>query len=331
VPGADEALDRLRSELNHWFQQLPEPPLYRRRDDPSVAQAKARVDEGIKLKQQLDRLEDPRRAPLSSALEAHLSALELIAGGKLEAAERAWTSALQLEREAMAARRLWHRSDEQRPAVYSKQHGHSRYDPQPEATVETQLACPNHSCHQTNKYRFSPGHAHHRFACLSCKQPFRVYFAEVRALEVKRFTKTRRQYFFRLEELEGVVTRLELIDTSDGELKVARRDLLAFLYTDARELRGVLDLSSARVLWVRPPGLCFIATATFGEDAPELDAFRRFRDRALMPSRWGRAAIDTYYWCGPPVSRWLSRKPWRRRMMRRVMGRVHRSLQERGF
>ncbi|MFT3842084.1 MAG: hypothetical protein QM723_34150 [Myxococcaceae bacterium] len=331
MAGADDALDRLRSELNHWFQQLPEPPLYRRRDDPVVAQAKVRVDEGLKLKAQLDRVQDPRRGPLASALEAHLSALELIAGGKIEAAEQAWSSALQLEREAMAARRLWHRSDEQRPPVFSRQSGSSRYDPQPETTVDAQLACPNHSCHQTNKFGFSSRHAHHRFLCPSCKQPFRVYFAEVRALEVKRFSRTRRQYFFRLEELEGAVTRLELVDTSDGELKVARRDLLAFLYTDARELRGVLDLSSARVLWVRPPGLCFIATATFGEDAPELDAFRRFRDRVLMPRGWGRAAIESYYWCGPPVSRWLSRKPWRRRMMRSVLSRVHQRLEERGF
>lgn len=327
----DETLDRLRSELNLWFQQLPEPPLYRRRDDPVVAQARVHADAGVKLKAQLERIEDERRAPLSSALEAHLSTLELIAVGKIEAAERAWSAAVQLEREAMSARRLWHRSDEQRPPVFSRQSGHSRYDPQPEATVEAQLVCPNNACHQTSAYKFSPRHPHQRFVCVACKVPFRAYIAEVRALEVKRFSKTRRQYFFRLEELEGPVTRLELVDTSDGELKVARRDLLAFLYTDHRELKGVLDLSSARVLWVRPPGYCFVASATFGEDAPELDAFRAFRDRVLLPRRWGRRAVQTYYWGGPGVAAWVARRRWRKRLMRAVLSKVHGVLKERGF
>jgi hypothetical protein len=63
---SDETLDRLRSELNLWFQQLPEPPLYRRRDDPVVLQARARADEGTKLKAQLAGVDDTRRAPSSS-------------------------------------------------------------------------------------------------------------------------------------------------------------------------------------------------------------------------------------------------------------------------
>ncbi len=327
----DETLDRLRSELNQWFQQLPEPPLYRRRDDPAVAQAKARASQGRALKEQLDQVRDERRAPLSRALEAHLSALELISQGKVEAAEQAWSDAVQLEREAMSARRLWHRSDEKAPPVYERASGSSRYDPRPEASVEAHLACPNPGCHHAASYRFSPRHAHHRFTCQACGQPFRAYFGEVRALEVKRFGPHKRQYFFRLEELEGAVTRLELIDTSEGELQVARRDLIAFLYTDLRELRGVLDLSTGRVLWVRPPGYCFVATAAFGERAPELDAFRGFRDRVLLERAWGRAAVSGYYRVGPALARWLTSTRFTKRVTRAGLRWVHRRLERSGF
>jgi hypothetical protein len=231
----------------------------------------------------------------------------------------------------MSARRLWHRSDEGEPPVYSAQSGLSRYDPRPEATVEAQLACPNPACHQVGSYRFSPRHPQHRFVCTHCQAPFRAYFGEVRSLEVKRFSAHRRQYFFRLEELEGAVTRLELMDTGDGELKVARRDLIAFLYTDQRELKGVLDLSSGRVLWVRPPGYCFVATAAFGEDAVELEAFRAFRDRALLPHPWGRRAVRLYYATGPGLARWLTRRRWTMRFTRAALARIHRRLKERGF
>ena len=65
-------------------------------------------------------------------------------------------------------------------------------------------------------------------------------------------------------------------------------------------LRGVLDLSSSRVLWVRPVGVCFVATAVYGEGAVELDTFRRFRDVALLPNAPGRLLVAGYYRVGPP-------------------------------
>src|SRR6185436_1950834 len=103
-----------------------------------------------------------------------------------------------------------------------------------------------------------------------------------------------RHYVFRIEELTGQTSRIEFEDSSGAELSVARRDMIAFLYTWNRELRGVLNLSSSRLLWVTRGGFCFVATVAFGEDAPELLAFRAFRDDVLRRSAAGRALVRAY-------------------------------------
>jgi len=77
-------------------------------------------------------------------------------------------------------------------------------------------------------------------------------------------------------------------------------------------LRGVLNLNSSRVLWLSPGGPCFVATVAFGAQAPELDVLRRFRDRRLMPTSWGRALVAGYYRFGPSLARAVSSRPWLR-------------------
>jgi hypothetical protein len=141
-------------------------------------------------------------------------------------------------------------------------------------------------------FSFSPRNAEHAYTCVHCANGFTVYFAEVRSVEVRR-VGSQRHYAFRLTELSGASTRLDVEDGSAGELQVARNDLLAFLYQPRTVLRGVLNLSSSRVLWLSSTGPCFVATVAFGEGAPQLEVLRRFRDDVL---------VRTYYAVGPRLA-----------------------------
>jgi hypothetical protein len=122
------------------------------------------------------------------------------------------------------------------------------------------------------------------------------------------------------------MAQVQFEDDSGAEFLVARRDLLAFLYTPERHLNAVLNLSSARLLWVQRSRWCFIATAAFGEGAPELETFRTFRDHCLLPFAFGRAAVSAYYQWGPFLGRWLARHPRARGWTRSVLARTERLL-----
>ena len=82
-------------------------------------------------------------------------------------------------------------------------------------------------------------------------------------------------------------------------------------------LRGVTNLSSGRTLWRRRTGPCWIATQAYGEDAPELDVLRTFRDEVLLPTRMGRAAVACYDRSSPWMVRWLEHRPRTRALVRR--------------
>lgn len=70
---------------------------------------------------------------------------------------------------------------------------------------------------------------------------------------------------------------------------------------------------------------CFIATAAYGESAPETRALRAWRDRVLRPTPWGRGLIRLYYRLSPPLARLLARRPaWRRAVRRLLDGAVRR-------
>lgn len=320
-----EQLEQLRMTAADLFRRLPEVPVYRRRDDPSRAVAAERAVEARAL---LDRTETTRGAEaLSAALRAHLLVLELLSDGRVEAAEGVWHEAMALERVAVSSRRLWSRSDEVATPVYARETGSSRFDPRPETAIKVKLACPNASCHKVVDYDFSARLATHPFVCPQCKQGFFAYFAELHSLNVETKSKTQHRYRFEVRELNGTTTRVEFDDASPAVMAAARGDLIAFLYAPKSRLRGVLDLTSSRVLWVKPTGPCFLATAAFGEDAAELEAFRHFRDEALMPYAAGRLFVRAYYAAGPTLAAVVVARPALHRLTRGVLCAVHRVLE----
>lgn len=66
---------------------------------------------------------------------------------------------------------------------------------------------------------------------------------------------------------------------------------------------------------------CFIATAAWGdEDAAEVAALRRFRDRVLRRSHMGRVLTRWYYRLSPPVAEWIACRPTARAFLRMIIG-----------
>lgn len=320
----NDGLDAFQRDALAFFARVPEPPLYRRRDDPTRKQAGELLEEGETLLARSWRL-GSEVSGFSLALEHHLVALSLMAEGRVESAEPAWHQALEHERKATASLRLWSRTDSERPPVFEPGTGRSRFDPRPEAQVEARLACPG--CRKVSPFSLSPRVATHHLVCTHCAASFVAYVAELRALEIQPLGRHRRRYLFRVEELSGLATRVEFDDGAPGELAAVRRDLLAFLYLPQTILRGVLNLNSSRVLWVSSPGACFVATVAFGEGAPELDVLRAFRDGVLAHSRPGRAFIAWYYREGPALARFVAARPVLRNLTRTALRSLTRHLE----
>lgn len=302
----NDGIDAFQADALAFFSRVPEPPLYRRREDPTRGVASGLVDEGTLLLARSWRL-GTQLKPFTAALEAHLVALSLMSEGRVEAAEPAWHDALALERTATAPLRLWSRTDDAPPPVFDEKTRRSRFDPRPDAQVEAKLACP--ACRKVSQFSLSPRVASHRLQCTHCASRFMAYVGELRELDVQSLGRNRRRYRFRIEELSGLATRVEFDDATIAELSASRRDLLAFLYYPETYLRGVLNLNTSRVLWVTSPGACFVATVAFGPDAPELDVLRGFRDDVLAERAWGRRFIEWYYREGPVLAHAVSQRP----------------------
>jgi hypothetical protein len=314
----------LRAEAVAFCIKAPEPPLYWRKEDPVRVLARKLIPEGEQL---LGRAMAVGDSAWVAALDAWLVALHAMSDGPLEVAEASWRKAQQLERLASESRRLFVLSDERLPPVFDASTRQSRFDPRPERTVRVKLPCP--SCRRVGDFTFSSRVSLQNHRCPLCAQPFDAYCAEVRSVEVVRLGPSRRRYVFRLSELVGSATRIEVEDSSVGALTVARNDFLAFLYQPRSIIRGVVNLTSSHVLWVTSPGPCFVATVAFGADAPELQVLRWFRDERLMLSGLGRAFVWAYYRVGPTLAAIVSARPvltgWTKRVLKRFVRELERA------
>ncbi|MFN7134216.1 MAG: CFI-box-CTERM domain-containing protein [Myxococcales bacterium] len=321
------ALEALRAEAARLFGALPEPPSYRRANDPVREQARAQLDGAVGL---LGRLfaarralpEDERLERLARAVELHVRALAAIAAADIPGgdhwAHEAWESARELGSSGSFFR---HQPAATRKRVFDPASGESRYDPQPEASLTVQLYCPNEGCRAAATYAIAPRYSTHRFTCSHCRKPFSGHFGELKSAEAHPAGRMT-HHVLHVNEVGGGARVLEFDDASGNDLAAYPRDLLVLLYAGTGSLAAVENLSSGRVLWIEPKGACFLATAVYGADAPELAAFRAFRDRTLMPTRAGRWLVRGYYRAGPVLARAASSRPALRRAARALLERI---------
>lgn len=324
-------LEVLRAEAAQLFEALPEPPPYRKADDPARKRASELVPEATRLLGQMYASEralpdDTRLAALARAVEAHLRALAAIAAGEItegdELAREAWGAA-----RALASTGSFFRveASPETAHAWDPETQASRYDPRPEPTLTVQLFCANQGCHEAAPYAMAPRYATHRFICSRCHKPFTGHFAEMRRLE-SRSTGRAVHYVLRVEHVGGGEATLEFDDASGHDLAIAPRDLVVLLYSGTGSLGAVENLTTGHVLWIVPKGACFLATAVYGEGAPELDEFRAFRDRTLLTSWAGRVFVSAYYRIGPSLAAIVNRRPRLKALTRIVLERIRRHL-----
>ncbi|HEX8436204.1 MAG TPA: CFI-box-CTERM domain-containing protein [Archangium sp.] len=330
LPRAQEAREQLRAQALALFSRIPEPPVYHRAEDPARKAAETLLPElekvlalGLAVARETGWGDTTEH--IISALRAHGEALCLTERGRFVQAEEAWRRALELERLAHPTRAIGSK-ETALPPVFDRTSGASRFDPKQEPVAQVKLLCPNTGCKRINDYGYIPGPGGRRYVCPACGTPFLAYFGELRGLDVE-IRRSSKRYFFTVDEVRGSgVSRIEFEEASGDEFPVAKRDLLVFLYTEARELKAVMNLTNNRLMWISPASSCFVVTAAFGEGAPELVAFREFRDEVLSRHVLGREFIRAYYRHGPGLAEWVVRRPEVRRGVRRVLKQVHRVL-----
>lgn len=64
-------------------------------------------------------------------------------------------------------------------------------------------------------------------------------------------------------------------------------------------------------------GGCFVATAAYSSSShPDLDTFRKFRDRTLLTSPFGRLLVSVYYQISPQLAQYVNRSFYLKKIVR---------------
>jgi hypothetical protein len=316
---------------------LPDPPAYRRATEPARDKSLARLPDAeallaraqILLKAASGSNLEPAARAIVEGLEGQLRALAAIAQGQIRAAEDLVDAARIKARAVDEMSSAFHRVAEPVRPVFNPTTGESRYDPHETEHLEVTLPCPNNPCRKPALYSISTQAPTHRFKCSTCGLAFFGYFGEVQALEQQTVGRVTR-YAMRVEEVGGRTRAVEFDDLGNTHLPVAPHDLVALLYNAGSVLAAVENLSTGRVMWVQPRSSCFLATAVYGPNGPELEVFRDFRDRRMFHSWWGVRGVVVYYRWGPLMSRWVVRRPLPRRILRAMFERVRHQLELEG-
>lgn len=323
----EDQAERLRVEVARCFEALGPPPVY------------VRVDEALKqkLSTQREQLKQLRKwaaaltgAPGASALAQALAEgeamVDAVERGAFVAAEGAWARLLAKEQEANRHRKAFSHAADERAPVWNEATRTSRFDAREHGTTTVRLPCPWPRCRQESTLALPAALSLHELSCGHCGKAYRAYVGPLRHLEVTPRGGDARHYRFEVGDGQGGAVAVELHAGGPGELRAVRGDLMAFLYLRSMELSGVVDLSSSKVLWVGGGGACFLVSAVYGPQAPELHTFRAFRDRSLLPNASGRLLVRGYYAVGPSLAAVVKRSASLQRLARAALNVVERSL-----
>lgn len=79
-------------------------------------------------------------------------------------------------------------------------------------------------------------------------------------------------------------------------------------------------------------GGCYVATAVYGSyDCPEVWTLRRFRDKTLAETWYGRAFIRLYYAISPTLVKYFGKTKWFQRLFRKPLDGFVKKLNVSGF
>ena len=119
------------------------------------------------------------------------------------------------------------------------------------------------------------------------------------------------------------VARLVSHDVKRGQETLANIKKVKPEKTDNEQLRRIRvslkKISSTKLFPIKLEKAdgCFIATAAYMTTShPDLDTFRDFRDRQLLPNPFGKILVSIYYQISPSIASYIEKKPRLRQSIR---------------
>mgnify|MGYP004663160831 FL=1 len=92
------------------------------------------------------------------------------------------------------------------------------------------------------------------------------------------------------------------------------------------------QFSGANITVYEHEGGCYVATAVYGSyDCPEVWTLRRFRDKTLAETWYGRAFIRLYYAISPTLVKYFGKAKWFQRLFRKPLDGFVKKLNASGF
>lgn len=114
-----------------------------------------------------------------------------------------------------------------------------------------------------------------------------------------------------------------------GGYKISRREQQN-LYTKIMEINRKLNYPD--IIFRSEYDGCYVATAVYGSyDCPEVWTLRRFRDKTLAETWYGRAFIRLYYAISPTLVKYFGKAKWFQRLFRKPLDGFVKKLNASGF